>query len=94
MEMKMQLKSIAVLSVLAFAAIGEPAAIAYDRHAVQDLYTQAFRGYHDMRAQDALNFGRTDICPRYHSGWGGLYGDGDYPGSVDDNLGPPYLGDR
>ena len=55
-------------------------------------YTQAFRGYHDMRAQDALHIGRTDIYPRYHSGWGGLYGDGNYPGSIDDNMGPPYLG--
>jgi hypothetical protein len=32
-----------------------------------------------MRAQDALHFGRTDIYPRYHSGWGGPYGDGNYP---------------
>jgi hypothetical protein len=55
-------------------------------------YTRAFRGYHDMRAQDALHFGRTDIYPRYHSGWGGLYGDGSYPGSIDDNMGPPYWG--
>jgi len=22
----------------------------------------------------------------------GLYGDGQYPGSIDDNMGPPYLG--
>jgi hypothetical protein len=43
-----------------------------------------------MRAQDALHEGRTDIYPRYHSGWGGLYGDGNYPGSIDDNMGPPY----
>ncbi len=27
------------------------------------------------RYQDALHFGRTDIYPRYHSGWGGPYGD-------------------
>jgi hypothetical protein len=45
-----------------------------------------------MRAQDALHFGRTDIYPRYHSGWGGPYGDGNYPGSIDDNMGPPYWG--
>jgi hypothetical protein len=45
-----------------------------------------------MRAQDVLHFGRTDIYPRYHSGWGGLYGDGNYPGSIDDNMGPPYQG--
>ncbi len=58
----------------------------------QDSYAQAFRGYHDMRAQDALHFGRTDIYPKYHSGWGGPYGDGNYPGTIDDNMGPPYLG--
>ena len=70
-------------------------AFAYDDYATQaryDHYTRAFRGYHDLRAQDALHFGRTDIYPRYHSGWGGLYGDGNYPGSIDDNMGPPYLG--
>jgi hypothetical protein len=65
--MKMQLKCIAVLVVPVLAAIAVPPAIAYDGHAVQDPYTQAFRGYNDMRAQDALNFGRTDIYPRYHS---------------------------
>ena len=83
-----------MLAVPVLAAIAAPPAIAYDGHGEQDQYTQAFRGYHDMRAQDALNFGRTDIYPRYHSGWGGLYGDGDYPGSIDDNLGPPYWGGR
>ncbi len=67
-------------------------AVAYDGYRAQDRYTQAFRGYHDMPAQDALNFGRTDIYPRYHSGWGGLYGDGNYPGTIDDNMGPPYWG--
>ena len=92
--MKMQLKRIAVLAVPVLAAIAVPPGIAYHGHAVQDPYTQVFRGYHDMRAQDALNFGRTDIYPRYHSGWGGLYGDGDYPGSINDNLGPPYWGGR
>ena len=73
-------------------ALATPA-FAYDNAKAQyDHYTQAFRSYHDMRAQDALHFGRTDIYPRYHSGWGGLYGDGNYPGSIDDNMGPPYLG--
>jgi hypothetical protein len=67
-------------------------ATAYDGYRPQGTYTQAFRGYHDMRAQDALRFGRTDIYPRYHSGWGGPYGDGNYPGSIDDNMGPPYRG--
>jgi hypothetical protein len=88
--MKMKTKCVAVLAVLVIAATAVPSAIAYDGHAVQDPYVQAFGGYHYMRAQDALNFGRTDIYPRYLSGWGGLYGDGDYLGSIDDNLGPPY----
>jgi len=69
-------------------------AIAYEGYRTQDPYTQAFRGYHDMRAQAALHLGRTDIYPRYHSGWGGLYGDGNYPGTIDDNMGPPYWGRR
>jgi hypothetical protein len=41
-------------------------------------------------AQDAIRFGYGNAYPTYHSGWGGLYGDGEYPGSVDDNMGPPY----
>ena len=43
-----------------------------------------------MRAQDFdhLNFGIAQ--PTYHSGWGGPYGDGDYPGTIDRNMGPPY----
>ena len=49
-------------------------AMAYDGYRARGPYTQAFRGYHDMRAQDALHFGRMDIYPRYHSGWGGPYG--------------------
>jgi len=67
-------------------------AMAYDGYRARGPYTQAFRGYHDMRAQDALHFGRMDIYPRYHSGWGGPYGDGNYPGTIDDNMGPPYWG--
>ena len=45
-----------------------------------------------MTAQDFnhLDFGIAQ--PIYHSGWGGPYGDGDYPGTVDQNMGPPYWG--
>ena len=52
--------------------------------------------YHDlyrrqaMPAQDAIRFGYGNVYPTYHSGWGGLYGDGEYPGTIDDNMGPPY----
>jgi hypothetical protein len=81
---------IAIAAALSIVLAGP--AMAYDGYAAQGSYTPAFRGYHDMRAQDALHFGRTDIYPRYHSGWGGLYGDGNYPGTIDDNMGPPYWG--
>jgi hypothetical protein len=49
-------------------------------------------GRHRMPAQDAIRFGYGNEYPTYHSGWGGLYGDGNYPGSVDENMGPPYWG--
>ena len=42
-----------------------------------------------MPAQDAIRFGYGNEYPTYHSGWGGLYGDGNYPGSIDENMGPP-----
>jgi hypothetical protein len=53
-------------------------------------YTEAFRGPHPLRAQDAIREGYGNFYPKFHSGWGGLYGDGNYPGSIDDNMGPPY----
>jgi hypothetical protein len=90
MEIVMTFVRIAAAAALSIVLAG-PAA-AYDNYRTQGAYTQAFRGYHDIRAQDALHFGRTDIYPRYHSGWDGLYGDGNYPGSIDDDMGPPYLG--
>jgi hypothetical protein len=43
-----------------------------------------------MHAQDFDHFNFGIARPTYHSGWGGPYGDGDYPGSVDENMGPPY----
>ena len=45
---------------------------------------------HRMRAQDIDHFDLGIARPRYHSGWGGPYGDGDYPGTIDRNMGPPY----
>src|SRR3984893_10208701 len=45
---------------------------------------------HRLPAQDAIRFGYGNEYPTYHSGWGGLYGDGNYPGSVDENMGPPH----
>jgi hypothetical protein len=65
-------------------------AIAHDGYSSQDSYAEAFRGVHPIPAQDAIRFGYGNIYPKYHSGWGGLYGDGNYPGTIDDNFGPPY----
>ena len=50
---------IAIAAALSIILAGP--AIAYDDRGAQGPYTQAFRGHHDMRAQDALHFGRTDI---------------------------------
>ena len=47
-----------------------------------------------MHAQDFDHFDFGIARPTYHSGWGGPYGDGDYPGTVDRNMGPPYWGSR
>jgi hypothetical protein len=47
-----------------------------------------------MTAQDFDHFDFGIARPTYHSGWGGPYGDGDYPGSVDQNMGPPYWSAR
>lgn len=53
-------------------------------------------GYHarhetrHMRAQDYNHFDYGIARPTYHSGWGGPYGDSDYPGSVGQNMGPSY----
>ena len=41
---------------------------------------------HHMRAQDFDHFDYGIARPTYHSGWGGPYGDGLYPGTVDQNM--------
>jgi len=52
-------------------------------------------GYHGpgrvMTAQDYDHFDFGIAEPTYPSGWGGPYGDGQYPGSVDRNMGPPFV---
>jgi len=66
-------------------------AIASNDYGMSGPYTRAFRGYHDMRAQDALHhFGRTDVYPRY-DGLERSLRDGNYPGTIDDNIGPRLL---
>ena len=58
-------------------------------YGMHDEYHELYR-HHQLPAQDAINFGYGNAYPTYHSGWGGLYGDGSYPGTVDDNMGPAY----
>jgi len=43
----------------------------------------------DLPVQDALRLGYGTGCRTYPSGYGGLYGDGLYPGDVYDNC--PHL---
>jgi hypothetical protein len=43
-----------------------------------------------MTAQDFDHFNFGIAQPTYPSGWGGPYGDGQYPASIDRNMGPPY----
>lgn len=45
---------------------------------------------HHLRAQDYDHFDYGIRRPTYHSGWGGPYGDGDYPGTIGQNMGPSY----
>lgn len=40
------------------------------------------RGDRDLPVQDALHFGYSAGVCGYHSGYGGLYGDGLYPDNV------------
>ena len=39
----------------------------------------------DLPVQDAQRFGYGTGYKTYHSGFGGLYGDGDYPGNAYEN---------
>jgi hypothetical protein len=66
-----------------------PAMAGSGSYGLHDEYHELYRR-HKLPAQDAINFGYGNAYPTYHSGCGGLYGDGEYPGTVDDNTGPPY----
>jgi hypothetical protein len=83
-----------LLAAAAFSlALAGPAAAASVR---TDEMPGAYHGrggqMRQIRAQDFDHFNFGIARPTYHSGWGGPYGDGDYPGSVDQNMGPPYRG--
>jgi hypothetical protein len=68
--MKMKTIGIAVLSLM----IAAPAMATHPR--------QYQRDGRDLPVQDALHFGYDSGRCGYHSGYGGLYGDGLYPGNV------------
>jgi hypothetical protein len=81
--------AIAITGCLFALATPATAAGAYDtQSAYRSLHGSIV--VHRMRAQDFNHFDLGIARPRYHSGWGGPYGDGDYPGTIDQNLGPPY----
>jgi hypothetical protein len=83
--MTFRLISAAALSLM----LAGPAMAGSDGYGMQDRYRELYR-HHRMPAQDAIRFGYGNEYPTYHSGWGGLYGDGNYPGSIDENMGPPH----
>ena len=41
----------------------------------------------ELPAMDITHFDLGIATPTYHSGWGGPYGDGNYPGPVEENTG-------
>lgn len=70
-------------------------AMAAGSYATHGVYQeQDGRVVHRMPAQDFDNFVFGIARPTYPTGWGGPYGDGEYPGTIDANMGPPYWGRR
>jgi hypothetical protein len=68
--MKFRLIAVAVFSLMIVA----PAMAAHPRH--------QYRDDRNLPVQDALHFGFSEGKCGYHSGYGGLYGDGLYPDNV------------
>lgn len=83
-----------LLAAVAFSlALAGPASAASVRtDELPSAYRHSGQTVYRMRAQDFDHFDFGIARPTYHSGWGGPYGDGDYPGTVDQNMGPPYWG--
>jgi len=84
-----------IAATACFLALATPA-FAYPVVAAGDNAQDAYRSLrgpaavHRLPAQDVDHFDLSIARPRYHSGWGGPYGDGEYPGTIDQNMGPPY----
>ncbi len=78
----------AALSLVLAGPAVAAAGVGYQMHGVH--HQPSGLVVHRMPAQDFDHFVFGIARPTYHSGWGGPYGDGDYPGSVDENMGPPF----
>jgi hypothetical protein len=81
-------------AALSLALAGPAVAANVATHELPSGYHGHYGEVHRMRAQDFDHFDFGIARPTYHSGWGGPYGDGDYPGTVDQNMGPPSAGFR
>jgi hypothetical protein len=80
-------------AALSLVLAGPAMAASSGGYGMQRVYPEHYgRVIHRMPAQDFDHFVFGIARPTYHSGWGGPYGDGDYPGSVDENMGPPHWG--
>lgn len=75
--MNFRLIGAALLSLM----VASPAMAAH--HVYHPHYGQV--GHEELPVQDALRLGYGTGYRTYHSGYGGLYGDGYYPGNVYDN---------
>jgi hypothetical protein len=78
-------------AALSLVLAGPAMAASSDGYGMHRVYSAQYgRVIHRMTAQDFDRFDFGIARPTYHSGWSGPYGDGDYPGTVDQNMGPPY----
>jgi hypothetical protein len=78
-------------AILSLAFAGPATAAEYvSRSELPSGYYGHYRMTHRMTAEDFNHQDFGIARPTYHSGWGGQYGDGDYPGTIDQNMGPPY----
>ncbi len=75
--------------------LAAPAMAASNGHRLAGAYHEPYGPVmHRMTAQDFDHLDLGIARPTYPTGWSGPYGDGQYPGSIDANMGPPYWGRR
>jgi hypothetical protein len=87
------MKNLKIVGAAVFSlALVAPAMANQGYHAARGLHAPYGTAVaHRIPAQDFDHLDLGIARPTYPSGWGGPYGDGNYPGSVDENMGPPYL---